>query len=93
MDRIAQRIADILGSALVIVPFSIWTVIHAFTVRDYVATISDLAIAIGLLILRAETVQSERTEEAVKADLQKSDETTALLREIKVELIEQGWKR
>lgn len=80
MNKVAERIATILGSAWVVIPFCIWTVIHAFTAQDYVTTISDTAIAIGLLILRAETVQSERTEQAVKKDLDYSRSQIRLIK-------------
>lgn len=91
MNKAAERIASILGSAPVVLAFGLWTVYHAVTIQDYVTTISDTAILIGLLILRAETVQSERTEEAVKQDLRKSDEQMKLLRAM-VNYSKDGWK-
>lgn len=91
MNRIAERIAAFLGSAPVVLGFGLWTVYHAVTIKDYVTTISDTAILIGLLILRAETVQSERTEKAVKQDLKKSDEQMKLLRAM-VNYPKNGWK-
>lgn len=66
MDRIAEKIAEILGSAWVIGGFGVWMVVHAFISRDYVSTISDLAIEVGLLILRAENVQAKRMERDIK---------------------------
>lgn len=76
-----DKLAEILGSAWVIGGFGLWVLLHAVITRDYVATISDLAIEIGFLILRAENVQSARTEQAVKRDLKKSDKLITLVKE------------
>jgi predicted membrane-bound spermidine synthase len=69
MNKVAERIARILGSAPVIISFGLWTIYHAVAIKDYVTSISDSAILIGLLILRAEIVASDRTEEISRADL------------------------
>lgn len=80
MDRAAERITDWLGSTPVVLSFTFWLIFHNARGFEYVSFISDMAILIGLLILRAETVQSRRTEHTVKADLKKSDEVIRLLR-------------
>lgn len=72
MNKVAQRIADILGSVWVIGGFGIWLVVHNMYARDYVTFISDLAIEIGLLILRAEKVQNDQMQRDVKRDLSES---------------------
>lgn len=69
MDKISQKISSFLGSAWVIGIFGLWLVIHNALTRDYVTFISDMAIWIGLLILRAEDVQAKRTEDISRADL------------------------
>lgn len=74
MNRIAETVANFLGSTPVVVGFGLWTLAHAFLSQDYVSTISDLAILVGLLILRAESVQAERTERNVKQDVRLSKE-------------------
>ena len=71
MNDISEGIAEFLGSVWVIIPFGIWTVLHAFITKDYVDTISDLAIEIGLLILRAENVQGKRMENQNKRILKR----------------------
>lgn len=81
MDKLAEKLAGVLGSAWMIGGFGLWVVVHAVLIRDYVATISDLAIEIGFLILRAENSQSTRTEQAVKRDLKKSDTLIKLVKE------------
>lgn len=81
MDRIAQKIADWLGSTIVIVLFGLWLMGHNVVAKDYVTFISDMAIWIGLLILRAEKVQSDRMERDVKRDLKKSDDILSKLPE------------
>lgn len=81
MNKLAEKLANILGSAWIIGSFGLWVIVHAVLTRDYVATISDLAIEIGFLILRAENVQSARTEQAVKRDLKKSDKLIKLVKE------------
>lgn len=80
MDNIAQKIADVLGSAPIVICFGLWTIYHASTTLDYVTAISDTAILIGLLILRAETVQAKRMENDVKRDVRLSRQ---VLKEIK----------
>lgn len=80
MNKIAQRIADILGSAWFIIPFTLWTIIHNLFPFAYVNFISDVAIVFGSLILRAEAVQSERQERAVKEDVRLSKEVLKLLK-------------
>lgn len=69
MDKIAGKITSLLGSAPVIGLFGLWTFAHAVITHSYVATISDLAILIGLLILRAEDAQSKLTHDAVLKDV------------------------
>lgn len=87
MDAIAQRIASILGSAPVIIVFGLWMIYHNVTAWDYTNFISDVAIEIGLLILRAEKVQGDRMEhytkqaaKDTKQDLQLSEEVLHLLK-------------
>jgi hypothetical protein len=69
MDKLAEKIAKALGSAPVILLFSAWFVYHNLQTKEYVAFISDVAILIGLLILRAEQVQGDRMEKFIKKDL------------------------
>lgn len=69
MDKLAQRIANTLSSAYIIMPFAAWTIYHVATTKEYVTFISDMAILIGLLILRDEKVAAEKTDENVKKDL------------------------
>ena len=90
MDRIkeiinqaAERIARILGSAPVVLLFAGWTAYHNASNWKYVNFISDVAILIGLFILRAEIVQSDRMEEAIKQDLRESAKILKLLKEKK----------
>lgn len=60
MDRLAEKIADILGSAPIIILFALWLGYHNLSAWDYTNFI-------------AEKVQSGRMEKAVKKDLRKSD--------------------
>lgn len=69
MDKLAQRIANFLGSAWVIIPYFCWVVYHVVTVRDYVTAISDVTFLVGLLILRDEKVAADKTDKAVRKDL------------------------
>lgn len=64
-DRVAERAVDILASAPVITLFTVWLAFHNATHWDYTNFISDVAIEIGLLILRAENVQSQRLERKI----------------------------
>lgn len=73
MNRVAQKVADILGSAVVIIGFGLWMIYHNSISWNYTNFISDVAIEIGLLILRAEKVQSDQQHEDIKRDIQKSD--------------------
>lgn len=80
MDRFAQRIANFLGSAWVIIPYFLWVVYHVITVRDYVTMISDVTFLVGLLILRDEKISAEKTDANVKRDLKLSKKVLQLLR-------------
>lgn len=73
VDKFYERVSVILGHTFVIGLFATWLIVHTFMQKDYISFISELAILIGLLILRAENQQSKRTEDAVKRDLKKSD--------------------
>lgn len=73
MDKLAQKAADFLGSTWVIVGFGGWMIVHTILQKDYISFISELAIWIGLMILRAEAVQAEETDRAVKKDLKASE--------------------
>jgi hypothetical protein len=66
MDSLAQRIANFLGSGWAIGGFGLWLIIHNLVARDYVTFISDLAIEIGLMILRAESIESAAMHKDVK---------------------------
>lgn len=66
MDELAERIGSVLGSAIVIGGFGLWCIVHAIITKSYVDTISDFAIEIGFLILRAENVQAGRQENHIK---------------------------
>lgn len=65
MDKVSEKATDILASAPVIICFTIWMIAHNIIVKSYVAFISDVAIEIGLLILRAENLQQERLERKI----------------------------
>lgn len=86
MNKAAEKIAAFLGSAPVIIGFGLWTLAHAFLSQDYVSTVSDLAIEIGFLILRAEIVQGDRLEryikEATRASKKDLKLTNAIMSEI-----------
>ncbi len=86
MNKLSERITSILGSSVVIGLFAAWLIYHTITQKDYLSFISELAILIGLLILRSETVMGERQEryikeakKDVKEDLAKSNEVISLL--------------
>lgn len=79
IDKWYEEASKWLGSTYVVGLFALWLLIHTIIERDYISFISELAILLGLLILRAETVQSERTEKAVKKDLKESNEIKKLL--------------
>jgi hypothetical protein len=81
MDRFAQRIANFLGSAFVIIPYFIWVVYHTITIHDYVTSISDVTFLVGLLILRDEKVAAEKTDKNVKRDLTLSRKVLKLLQD------------
>lgn len=66
MDKIAQKIATLLGSAPVILGFLLWLIYHNASAWDYTNFISDVAIEIGLLILRAEKVEGDAMHHDVK---------------------------
>lgn len=83
MDKIAERLSAWFGSApfilLHILWFGLWYPLGGKT--DILTVIVSLeAIFLSLFILRAEIVQSSRTEKNVKADLAKSDEVIKLLK-------------
>lgn len=80
MNKIAEKIASFLGSAWVIGLFGLWLIVHTVIQKDYIAFISELAILIGFLILRAESVQSERMEYKIDADKRYSREVLQLLK-------------
>lgn len=82
MNKAAEKIAAFLGSAPVIIGFGVWTIAHAFISQDYVSTISDLAIEIGFLILRAEIVQSERLERYIREAARASKKDLKLTQQI-----------
>ena len=92
MNQLAEKIAAFLGSAWVIGVFGLWTIVHAFITRDYVATISDLAIEIGFLILRAESVAAARqekyTKQAVKDTKKDLDLSRSILKVVKEHYVE-----
>lgn len=86
LDRAFERTITLLGSTLVIVTFGVWMVVHTISTRSYLSFISEMAIFIGLLILRGQNIQSvrmerniERTKEDTKKDLEKSDEIITML--------------
>lgn len=79
MNRIAQHIANALSSAFVILPMAVWTLYHAATTKEYVTFISDMAILIGLLILRDEKIASETSEKHLKEDLNATKQIKNLL--------------
>ena len=68
-DKVAEKAVDILASGIVISAFTIWMVVHNGLHFNYTNFISDVAIWIGLLILRAENVQSTRLEKKVEKGL------------------------
>lgn len=75
MDRIAEKFSDWFGSAPFILLHAVWWVLwFSFKLSlDILLVIVSLeAIILSLFILRAENVQSRRTEKAVIADLKES---------------------
>lgn len=96
MNKAAEKIATILGSAYVIGGFGLWVIVHAFLSQDYVTTISDLAIEIGFLILRAETVQGQRVERSIKqaeADTKADLEQTTEIRQTLDKLLKKRYPK
>lgn len=92
MDKFAEKLAGWFGSAQFIVFhmlwFSGWIILHLLIQFDkdwenLTIIVSLEAIFLSLFILRAENVQSKRSEEQVKKDLKKSDEQLKLLKSIK----------
>lgn len=85
MDRIAERCSEWFGSAPFIVAHVVWFVawfaLHGDT-NSLTLIVSLEAIFLSLFILRAENVQSHRTDAQVAADLAKSDEVLRLLRSL-----------
>lgn len=66
MNRLAEKIAVVLGSAWIVGPYAFWVVFHTITVRDYVTAISDVTFLAALLILRDDKVQADRIEKQNK---------------------------
>lgn len=81
LDPIYERMTVILASTLSQVLFLLsflWY--NIFQELTYLAIISEIAITIGLLILRGQNVAGERMERNVHKDLNKSDEVLAKLK-------------
>ncbi len=81
MDKLAEKLAEIFGSAPFIlfhvVWFAAWIISNAFLQfdKDYsilTIVVSLEAIFLSLFILRAENIQSARLENKVKEDLRKT---------------------
>lgn len=68
-DKIAEKAVDILASGYVVGAFTAWLIYHNALHFEYTPFISDVAIWIGLLILRAENIASERLERKVEKKL------------------------
>lgn len=80
MNKLAGKIANLLGSTWVIGGFGLWVIVHGIISSDYVSFISDLAIEIGFLILRAESSQNAKMENLIKQDVKN---TKQVLEEVK----------
>lgn len=92
MDKVAEKLAEWFGSAPFIifhvVWFGIWAGLHFISGFDeewqnLTLVVSLEAIFLSLFILRAENVQSERSEKQVKKDIKKSNEQLKILKSIK----------
>lgn len=83
MDKAAEVLSGWFGSApfivLHVVWFALWYPLGGET-ETLTLIVSLEAIFLSLFILRAENVQSKRTEKNVKADLRKSDEVLRRLK-------------
>lgn len=88
MDRVAEQAAEFFGSGAFIIFhvffFAAWIDAHFLLRWDtswqvLTLVVSLEAIFLSLFILRAEIVQSRRTDKAVEADLKKSDQVLAKL--------------
>lgn len=66
MNRFYEKASEVLCSTPAVVLFALWVVVHTAIQRDYISFISELAILLGLMILRAETVQAKRIERKVE---------------------------
>ena len=97
MNKLAEKLAGIFGSAPFIifhvVWFSLWVIINAFLQFDEEFSILTIvvsleAIFLSLFILRAENIQSERLERKIKEDLRKSKQeakdTEAIKKKMKI---------
>lgn len=96
MDKIAEKLSLWFGSAPFILLHAVWWAVWfilGLGTEPLLVTVSLEAIVLALFILRAENVQSSRTEHSVKQDLSKSDEQLRLLRQIKKELGEQRYMK
>lgn len=74
IDKTYEKISDYLGSTITVSLFAAWLCYHTATQRDYISFISELAILIGLMILRAESAQSARLERIMRRDERKTKE-------------------
>lgn len=73
MDKMFERLTKVLGSTLVFIVFMIWfgfENIRTYGINffdwDFLTLISELAIIIGLIILRGQNVQADRQESDIK---------------------------
>lgn len=89
MDKIAEKLSGWFGSTPFImfhfVWFTAWILLHMLAGFDpdwaiLTVVVSLEAIFLSLFILRAENIQSARTEREVKKDLKKSDEVIQLIK-------------
>lgn len=89
MDKLAEKMAEWFGSApfilFHIIWFTAWITLHFTTGFDadwqvLTVVVSLEAIFLSLFILRAENVQSSRTEEQIRQDLRESKKELKLLK-------------
>ena len=84
MDKIAERLSLWFGSTAFIALHVMWVAVWALLKLDkellvYLMTIEGIFLV--LFVLRAENVQANRMEKSIKADLKKSNEVIALLKQ------------
>lgn len=71
MNKFFEKVVLGLGSTPAITIYTLWLFRHPFVWTGYTDFISDVAIWIGLLILRGDNIQTERMERQNKAILGK----------------------